>query len=29
MSMFPLEITMLAQLVLDECRERHVRIVTA
>ena len=29
MSMFPLEITMLAQLVLDECRERRVRIVTA
>jgi nicotinamide-nucleotide amidase len=29
MTMFPLEITMLAQLVLDECRERHVRIVTA
>jgi nicotinamide-nucleotide amidase len=29
MSMFPLEITMLAQLVLDECRQRHVRIVTA
>jgi nicotinamide-nucleotide amidase len=29
MSMFPLEITLLAQLVLDECRERHVRIVTA
>jgi nicotinamide-nucleotide amidase len=28
-SIFPLEITMLAQLVLDECRERHVRIVTA
>ena len=29
MSVFPLEITLLAQLVLDECRERHVRIVTA
>ena len=28
-SMFPLEITLLARLVLDECRERHVRIVTA
>jgi nicotinamide-nucleotide amidase len=28
-SIFPLEITMLAQLVLDECRERRVRIVTA
>lgn len=27
--MFPLEITLLARLVLDECRERHVRIVTA
>ncbi len=29
MSMFPLEITLLAQLVLDECRARRVRIVTA
>ena len=28
-SIFPLEITLLAQLVLDECRERRVRIVTA
>jgi nicotinamide-nucleotide amidase len=28
-SLFPLEIILLAQLVLDECRERHVRIVTA
>jgi nicotinamide-nucleotide amidase len=28
-SIFPLDIIMLAQLVLDECRERHVRIVTA
>lgn len=28
-SIYPLEITLLAQLVLDECRQRHVRIVTA
>lgn len=28
-SLFPLEITLLAQLVLDECRQRHVRVVTA
>jgi nicotinamide-nucleotide amidase len=28
-STFPLEITLLARLVLDECRERQVRIVTA
>ncbi len=29
MSIFPREIVMLAELVLDECRARHVRIVTA
>ncbi len=28
-SIFPLEITLLAQLVLEDCRDRHVRIVTA
>ncbi|MDP9102577.1 MAG: CinA family protein, partial [Pseudomonadota bacterium] len=28
-SVFPLEITTLARLLLEECRERRLRIVTA